>query len=123
LRAISKSPSVAPRACANPTAMIIFVMAERKTHDERHVITKRRGNGELRREVWVDASGRVTRYNLAYINHEIYQGDNGRVIGYDNAHDYHHRHYFGQVEPVDFVSFEDIEDQFARDWTALRSKP
>lgn len=48
---------------------------------------------------------------------------NGRVISYDNAHDYHHRRYFGQVEPVDFVSFEDIQDQFARDWTALRSKP
>ena len=102
--------------------MIYWIMAETKVHDERHVITKRRGNGELRREVWVDANGRVTRYNLAYINHTLYQGDNGRVIGYDNAHGYHHRHYFGQVESVDFVTFEDIEDQFARDWTALRSK-
>jgi hypothetical protein len=96
-------------------------MAEKKIHDERHVITKRRGNGELRREVWVDETGTVTRYNLAYINRELYQGDNGRVIGYDNAHGFHHRHYFGEVEPVDFVSFEDIEDQFARNWTALRS--
>lgn len=97
-------------------------MAETKIYDDRHVITKRRGNGELRREVWVDSSGSVTRYNLAYINRELYQGDNGRVVGYDNAHGYHHRHYFGTVEPIDFVSFEDIEDQFARDWTALRSK-
>ena len=97
-------------------------MAEIKIHDERHVITKRRGNGELRREVWVDAKRSVARYNLAYINHELYRGDNGRVIGYDNAHGYHHRHYFGHVEPVDFVSFEDIEEMFARDWTALRSK-
>jgi len=102
--------------------MIYYVIPERKIHDERHVITKRRGNGELRREVWVDANGLVTRYNLAYINHEVYQGDNGRVIGYENAHGYHHRHFFGQVEPIDFISFEDIEDQFARDWTALRSK-
>lgn len=61
-------------------------MAEIKIHDERHVITKRRGNGELRREVWVDAKRSVARYNLAYINHELYRGDNGRVIGYDNAH-------------------------------------
>jgi hypothetical protein len=95
-------------------------MAARKTHDARYIIAKRRGNGELRREVWVDERGRVLRYNLAYINHEIYQGDNGRVIGYDNAHGYHHRHYFGDVEPVDFVSLEDTEDQFTRDWTALR---
>jgi hypothetical protein len=57
--------------------MLFCIMSERKIHDERHVITKRRGNGELRREVWVDADGRVTRYNLAYINHELYQGDNG----------------------------------------------
>ncbi len=27
----------------------------------------------------------VTRYNLAYINHEMFQGDNGRVLGFDNA--------------------------------------
>jgi hypothetical protein len=52
----------------------------------------------------------------------IYRGDNARVIGYDNVHGFHHRHYFGGIEPVDFVSFEEIEDEFARDWTALRSK-
>jgi len=95
-------------------------MADRKIYDDRHAIAKRRGNGELRREVWVDGAGAVTRYNLAYINHDLHQGDNGRVVGYDNAHGFHHRHYFGRVEPVEFVSFDDIEDQFARDWTALR---
>jgi hypothetical protein len=62
----------------------------------------------------------VTRYNLAYINHDLHQGDNGRVVGYDNAHGFHHRHYFGRVEAVEFVSFDDIEDRFVRDWTALR---
>jgi hypothetical protein len=95
-------------------------MADRKIYDDRHAIAKRRGNGELRREVWVDGSGKVTRYNLAYINHDLHQGDNGRVVGYDNAHGFHHRHYFGRVEPIKFVSFDDIEDRFARDWTALR---
>jgi len=35
----------------------------------------------LRREVWVDRRGLVVRYNLAYINHPIYVGDNGRVLG------------------------------------------
>jgi len=100
--------------------MILFVMADKKIYDDRHTIAKRRGNGELRREVWVDKSGRVTRYNLAYINHDVHQGDNGRVVGYDNAHGFHHRHYFGQVEPVEFVNFDDIEERFARDWTALQ---
>ena len=41
-------------------------------------------------------------------------------MGYDNAHDGHHRHYFGVVEPVDFVSFEDIEERFAQDWIILK---
>jgi len=31
--------------------MLIWIMAEKKIHDECRVITKRRGNGELRREV------------------------------------------------------------------------
>lgn len=73
----------------------------------------------LRREVWVGKDGRITRYNLAYINHNVHQGDNGRVIGYDNAHGFHHRHYFGAVEQVDFVSFEDIERRFEQDWLSL----
>jgi hypothetical protein len=43
----------------------------------------------------------------------LHQGDNGRVLGYDNAHDYHHRHYFGNISPVDdFVSYEDIIERF-----------
>jgi hypothetical protein len=95
-------------------------MADAKTIDEIHTISNKRGNGKLRREVWVDeATGRITRYNLAYINHRLYTGDNGRVVGYDNAHDGHHRHYFGVVEAVEFVSFEDVEARFEQDWIAL----
>ena len=101
--------------------MMRWVMADMKTIDESHKISDRRGNGKLRREVWVDeVTGKITRYNLAYINHYILAGDNGRVVGYDNAHDGHHRHYFGVVEPVEFVSFEDIEERFEQDWIALK---
>ena len=96
-------------------------ITEIKKSDETHKISDKRGNGKLRREVWVDAKGKVVRYNLAYINHQLFQGDNGRVIGYDNAHGMHHRHYFGGVSPVDFVSFEDIEERFEADWFALGS--
>ena len=107
-----------PGGCS---AMILFVMADMKIIDESHKIADKRGNGKLRREVWVDSHTRkVTRYNLAYINHNIYSGDNGRVLGYDNAHDGHHRHYFGVVEPVEFVSFEDTEARFEQDWIALK---
>lgn len=95
-------------------------MADAKIHDESHKISDKRGNGTLRREVCADRKGKVTRYNLAYINHNLHAGDNGRVVGYDNAHNYHHRHYFGVVEPIAFVSFEDVEERFERDWIALK---
>lgn len=95
-------------------------MADKKLVDEVHHISRKRGNGQLRREVWVDERGEVTRYNLAYINHAICAVDNGRVVGYDNQHGYHHRHYFGDMHPIDFVSFEEIEARFEEDWMALR---
>jgi hypothetical protein len=94
-------------------------MADKKIVDETHKISEKRGNGKLRREIWVDERGHVTKYNLAYINHRIFSGDHGRVIGYDNAHDGHHRHRFGEVFVVKFVSFEDIECQFEADWLTL----
>ncbi len=97
-------------------------MAETKVSDDSWSLSHKFGNGTLRREVWVDGKGRVVRYNLAYINHAIFQGDNGRVVGYDNAHGYHHRHYMGKIETVAFTSFEDIEDRFQADWAALRRK-
>ena len=95
----------------------MYIMSERKIVDESFRLSRKRGT--LRREVWIDETGKVTRHNLAYINHELHQRDNGRVVGYDNAHGGHHRHYFGVVTPVAFVSFEDIETQFERDWVAL----
>ena len=73
----------------------------------------------LRREIWVDGSGGVVRYNLAYFNHLIYTGDDGRVLGYDSAHGYHHRHYRGHVTTVRFESFEQIEARFQREWNRL----
>jgi hypothetical protein len=94
-------------------------MSARKAYDETTRISRKRGNGILRREIWVDDQGRVTRYNLAYINHAIFPGDNGRVIGYDNAHGVHHRHVRGKQEPLPWTSFEEIEDAFQRDWLAI----
>ena len=73
----------------------------------------------MRREIWVDSSGRVVRYNLAYIDHPIYAGDDGRVLGYDSAHGHHHRHYGGEVTAVRFESFEKIESRFQKEWHRL----
>lgn len=61
----------------------------------------------------------VTRYNLAYINHALCAVDHGRVLGYDNAHDYHHRHFMGNVSPVEFVSYEDTLEKFQLEWQSL----
>ena len=83
-----------------------------KIVDETHEISRRRGNGKLRREIWVDADGNVARFNLAYINREIHRGDNGRVLGYDSQHRVWHRHHLGEVSPVEADSFEEIEVKF-----------
>ena len=97
-------------------------MAETKVQDVSNRLSSKYGNGVLRREVWVDGKGKVVRYNLAYINHSVFQGDNGRVLGYDNAHGFHHRHYKGKVETIDFLSFEDVENRFESEWLIFRRK-
>lgn len=97
-------------------------MPNKKIIDEVYKIPAARGSGTLRREVWINERGEITRYNLAYVNHQLYQRDNGRVVGYDNAHGIHHRHYMGKVEPISFTTFEDIEDRFQQDWIALQEE-
>ncbi len=67
----------------------------------------------------MDEAGNITRYNLAYIKLRLFAKDNGRVVGYDNAHGPHHRHFMGSTEPVDLVKFSDIEESFTRDWQAF----
>lgn len=92
-------------------------MAETKIIDQSILLSRKRGNGTLRCEVWKD-NGVVTRYNLAYINHLIFSGDNGRVIGYDNRHG-HHRHFRGAVELVNVTSFVEIEQRFEQEWIMI----
>ena len=89
---------------------------------ERFELKPKSGGGLLSYEVWGYAErGKtiVTRYNLAYINHAIHRGDNGRVLGFDNAHAYHHRHYMGQMEAVEFVSYEATLERFQREWLEI----
>ena|ERR1039457_6140226 len=92
-------------------------MAESKIIDKSFAVSRKRGNGTVRYEAW-QTDGVITRYNLAYINHLIYSGDNGRVIGYDNKHG-HHRHFMGSVEPIDETNFVEIEQLFEQEWTRI----
>jgi hypothetical protein len=92
---------------------------------ERFELKAKSCGGLLNYEVWgIVEQGRtvVTRYNLAYINHAIHQGDNGRVLGFDNAHGYHHRHDLGEVEAVEFVSYEATQKRFQQEWLEIVDK-
>ena len=89
---------------------------------ERYELKQKSGGGLLRFEAWgYVENGRtvVTRYNIAYINHALCSKDNGRVLGYDNAHGYHHRHYMGTIEACSFVSYEATVERFQNEWTEI----
>ena len=89
---------------------------------ERFELKSKSGGGLLSYEAWgyIDRGKTVvTRYNLAYINHAIYQGDNGRVLGFDDAHGNHHRHYLGKVEEADFASYEATQERFQQEWLEI----
>ena len=89
---------------------------------ERFELKPKSGGGLLNYETWGYVKKGVTvvtRYNLAYINHSICRRDNGRVLGFDNAHGYHHRHYMGEVEAVEFVSYEATQERFQQEWLEI----
>ena len=82
-----------------------------KRVDETSYLSDPRRGSILKEEVWFDGD-RMVRYSLAYINAKIYGSDNGRVLGYDNAHGLHHRHFMGKVETFEFHNYEELVDRF-----------
>ncbi len=78
---------------------------------------KRKG-AVLKEEVWFE-DGRVAACNLAYINLKRCRDDHGRVLGYDNSHGYHHRHFMGKVEPIDYTTYEAHVRRFIKEVHAL----
>jgi hypothetical protein len=93
-----------------------------KVVDETVILKRPRRGGRLREEVWQTPDGRVTKYNLAYVNHLVCRVDNGRVLGYDNSHDYHHRHFMGKVEAVEFDDYESLAARFRTEVQGLWRK-
>jgi hypothetical protein len=78
----------------------------RKAVDERFYVSRKNGGDMLRREIWVDGQQRVVRYNLAYIDHRIYPGDNGCVVGRDSDHGQAHCHRMGKVAQVRLNAYQ-----------------
>ncbi len=88
----------------------------RKVVSEQFPISPERGGGIIKIEAWENEAGKVVKYSLAYINHMIFTGDNGRVLGYDNAHNFHHRHYLGELSEVDdFTGYQDLVERFEKE--------
>ena len=78
------------------------------------------GQGIMREEVWQDSAGNVVKYNLAFVNRSLYAKDNGRVLGHDNSHGEHHRHYMGRVEQFTFTKYRDVLSRFFDEVRRLR---
>ena len=75
-----------------------------RTTSETHRLRRKRKGALLKEQVWFEGK-KIVAYSLAYINLRRFSADNGRVLGYDNSHDYHHRHFMGAVERVEFTTY------------------
>lgn len=53
----------------------------------------------------VNEKAEMVRYNLALLLPHRFSADKGRVLGFDNAHGTHERHYTGEVKPVKFRGY------------------
>ncbi len=41
------------------------------------------------------------------------------LLGFDNAHDYHHRHYMREVAAVEFTSYDATLEKFQQEWLEI----
>ena len=80
------------------------------------------GIGAIREEVWKDEAGAVVRYILAFINFELFSGDNGRVLGYDTAHGFPHRHFAGVVQAIEPAEYDEVYFRFIAEVDKLKKR-
>jgi len=87
-----------------------------KIVSEQFPINSKRDGGIIKIAAWENNKGEIVKYSMAYINHLIFSGDNGRVTGYDNTHHFHHKHYFGEISEVDdFISYQELVERFEKE--------
>ena len=95
----------------------------RKAVDEIDQVRCKSGSyGVIHEEVYVDRAGAVVKYNLVFIHFGLCQQDNGRVLGYDNAHGHHERQWMGTTEPAGFINYEQTLRRFLKEVEALKEK-
>jgi len=82
-----------------------------KRVDETLYLSGRRRGAVLKEEIWFEGD-KLVKYSLAYSNPRICGVDNGRILGYDNSHSVHHRHFKGKVEAIEFTSYEALVNRF-----------
>ncbi len=86
-----------------------------KVINEQFIVSQIKGGGIIKFEAW-EYKDKIVKYNMAYINKNIFPNDNGRVVGYDNSHNFHHKHYFGEIiELDDFTSYQELVNRFKND--------
>ena len=85
----------------------------KKVVSEQFPINPKQGGGVLKIKAWENEKGEIVKYSMAYINHFIFAEDNGRVLGYDNTHNFHHKRYFGEISEIDdFTNYQELLDRF-----------
>jgi hypothetical protein len=93
-----------------------------ETYSQR-VFFDRPNRPPLVNESWTkNPQGEIVKYSLAYIDFNIYARDNGRVLGYDNAHDYHERHFMGKASQIAFTTYADQFERFIEEVRVLRRR-
>lgn len=90
--------------------------------DETTEVSCAGGRGVIREEVWQDSKSSLAKYNLAFVNHFLCSVDHGRVLGYDNKHGTHHRHFMGEENAVAFQSYEKLLRRFLAEVKTLRKR-
>ena len=86
-----------------------------KVIDEKFIVPIHKGGGIIKFEAW-EYENHIVKYNMVYINKNIFPNDNGRVMGYDNSHNFHHKHYFGEIyELDDFINYQELVQRFKND--------
>ncbi len=94
----------------------------RKVVDESTEVRCAESMGVIREEVWQGENGEVVRYNLAFICHQLCTSDHGRMLGYDNQHGDHHRHFMGRARPFQYAGYEALLGRFLAEVEILRKE-